>query len=137
MTDNAQAFKSTTLENFFHNHNIKLIHSTPYYPQGNELAESSNKSLVRIIKKMLAHSKRNWDTQLIYALWVDRVSNKRSINSSPFQIVYRTDAVMHVQLALPVMKFLQDEIEKLNFVQRRMLQLIENHQIREALMDEA
>jgi hypothetical protein len=69
----------------------------------------------------LVDSKRNWDTRLIYALWVDRVSNKRSINSLPFQIVYGTNAVMPVQLALPVMKFIQDEIEELNSVQRRML----------------
>ena len=137
MTDNAQAFKSVKLENFCQNHNIKLTHSTPYYPQGNELAESSNKSLFRIRKKMLADNKRNCDSQLIYALWEDRVSNKRSINSSPFQIVYGTDAVMLVQLALPVMKFIQDEFEEPNSIKRRMLQLIENHQIREALMDKA
>ena len=55
---------------------------------------------------MLADSKRNWDSQLIYALWEDKISNKRSINSSPFQIVYGTDAVKPVQLALPVMKFI-------------------------------
>ena len=35
------------------------------------------------------------------------------------------------------MKFIQDEIEEPNSVQRRMLQLIKNHQIREALMDKA
>jgi transposase InsO family protein len=29
---------------------IQLIHSTPYYPQGNGLAESSKKILVKIIK---------------------------------------------------------------------------------------
>jgi hypothetical protein len=32
---------------------IQLVHSTSYYPQGNGLVESSNKSLVRIIKKWL------------------------------------------------------------------------------------
>ena len=44
---------------------------------------------------------------------------------------------MPIQLSLPVMKFIEDEIEEPNYVQRRMLQLIENHQIREALMDKA
>lgn len=44
---------------------------------------------------------------------------------------------MLVQLALPMMKFIQDEIDEPNSVQRRMLQLIENHQIREVLMDKA
>ena len=70
---------------------------------------------------MLANNKRNWDSQLIYALWEDRVSNKRSINSSPFQIVYGIDAVIPVQLDLAIMKFIQDEIEETNYVQRIML----------------
>ena len=127
VTNNAQDFKSVKLENFCQNHNIQLTHSTPYYPQGNGLAELSNKSLFKIIKKMLADSKRNWDTSIIHALWVDKVSNKRSISSSHFQIVYGTDAIMPMQLALPVMKFIQDEIEEPNSIQRRMLQLIEKH----------
>ena len=40
VTDNAQSFKSEKLINFCQNHNIILSHSTPYYPQGNGLAES-------------------------------------------------------------------------------------------------
>ena len=40
-----------------------------------------------------------------------------------------------MQLALPVMKFLQDEVDDENPIQRRMLQLIDAHQIRESLMD--
>ena len=71
VTDNAQSFKSKKLASFCQNHNITLSHSTPYYPQGNGLAESSNKSLVRIIKKSLSQNKKNWDSKLIYALWVD------------------------------------------------------------------
>lgn len=57
------------------------------------------------------------------------MSSKKSIGSSPFQLVYGTDAVMPLQLDLPVMKFIQDEFEESNPVQRRMLQLTETHQI--------
>jgi hypothetical protein len=35
-----------------------LGHSTAYYPQGNGLAESSNKTLVNIIKKTLQENKK-------------------------------------------------------------------------------
>jgi hypothetical protein len=37
---------------------IILNHSTTYYPKGNGLAESSNKSLVRIIKKLSEENKK-------------------------------------------------------------------------------
>jgi len=49
--DNDVAFKSNKMIEFCHKYKITLGHSTTYYPQGNGLAESSNKSLVNIIKK--------------------------------------------------------------------------------------
>ena len=51
--DNAQAFKSVKFVNFCQQYNIALNHSTTYYPQGNGLAESSNKTLVRALKKII------------------------------------------------------------------------------------
>ena len=52
VNNNAPAFKSKKMIKFFHKYHISLNHSTAYYPQGNGLVESSNKSLVRIIKKL-------------------------------------------------------------------------------------
>jgi len=59
ITDNAAAFKSKKLINFCNKYHITLGHSTAYYPQGNGLAESSNKSLINIIKKLLEENKKN------------------------------------------------------------------------------
>ena len=36
--DNSQAFKSNSMVEFCNKYNIKLVHSTPYYPRGNGLA---------------------------------------------------------------------------------------------------
>ena len=62
VTNNAHAFKSRKMINFFHKYHIILNHSTSYYPQGNGLAKYSNKSLVRIIEKLLEDSKKAWHT---------------------------------------------------------------------------
>lgn len=53
VTDNAQAFKSTKFVSFCQQYNITLSHSTTYYPQGNGLEKSSNKTLVRALKKAI------------------------------------------------------------------------------------
>lgn len=82
---------------------------------------SSNKSLVRIIKKLLADNQRGWDFKLIFSLWADRTSSKKSISTSPFQLVYGVDVVIPVNLALPIMKYAQEELDEPNPVQRRML----------------
>jgi transposase InsO family protein len=106
ITDNATTFKSKKMDKFSSDYNITLGHSTTYYPQGNGLAESSNKSLTRIIKKLLQDNKKAWQEKLIYALWVERITTKRSIATSPFQIVYDTKAVIPTSLGLSVMRLL-------------------------------
>jgi len=58
ITDNVAAFKSKKLINFCSKYHITLGHSTAYYPQDNGLAESSNKSLINIIKKLLEENKK-------------------------------------------------------------------------------
>jgi hypothetical protein len=105
VTDNATSFKVEPLVRFCEQFGIKLIHSTPYYPRGNGLAESSNKSLIRIIKRLLEDNKKPWNSKLKFALWADRVTTKRSIGISPFQLVYGAEAVLPSQLAIPIVKF--------------------------------
>eukprot|EP00253_Pinus_taeda_P030785 PITA_30785 len=106
ITDNATTFKSKRMIEFCYKYNISLGHSTAYHPQGNGLAESSNKSLVNIIKKLLEISKKGWHKKLINALWADRVSQKKSIGMSPFELVYGTDTVFPTSLAVLVVKLL-------------------------------
>ena len=52
LTDNAQAFKSKAIVEFCENNGIMLKHLTPYYPQGNGLAESTNKNIIQSIRKL-------------------------------------------------------------------------------------
>jgi transposase InsO family protein len=131
ITDNAQDFKSNSMIEFCKKYSIKLVHSTPYYPQGNKLAKSSNKTLIRIIKKLLTENKKSWDSKLKFSLWANRISNKNSIGTSPFQMVYWTEAILPTQLGLPVLKFLEEELEEPNDVQRRIFQMIEVQQVGE------
>ena len=55
---------------------------------------------------MLFENKRSWDTKLKFALWADRVTIKKSIGTSPFQLVYGVDDVFLVKLVAQVIKFL-------------------------------
>ena len=69
ITDNATAFKSKKMTYFCNKYKITLGHSTTYYPQGNGMVESSNKSLVNIIKKLLETNKKGQHKKLVNALW--------------------------------------------------------------------
>jgi hypothetical protein len=135
VTDNVASFKAEPLIKFCEQFRIALIHSTPYYPQGNGLAESSNKSLIKIIKRLLEDNKKAWDSKLKFSLWADRMTTKRSLGISPFQLVYGTEAVFPSQLALPVVKFFQDCHGEPDDMIRRIHQLVEVQQTREQVMD--
>ena len=68
------------------------------------------------MKKLLEDNKRALHTKLKYALWADRISTKREIEMSQFQLVYGAEVVFPASLGVPVMTLLQDEP---NHMQRR------------------
>eukprot|EP00253_Pinus_taeda_P004979 PITA_04979 len=129
--DNAATFKSKRTIDFCHKYQITLGHSTSYYPQGNGLAESSNKSLVNIIKKLLEINKKSWHKKLVNALWAGKVSHKKSLGMSPFELVYGVDTVFPNSLAVPVVKLLQGASSKDDGLQWRINQMIHLQQTRE------
>jgi hypothetical protein len=137
VTDNASPFRSDPLTKFCEQFGISLVHSTPYYPQGNRLAESSNKSLIKLIKRLLEDNKRAWDSKLKFALWADRVTTKKSLGLSPFQLVYGIGAVFPTHLSLPMASLLQDYEGEPNHVLRRIHQMVEVQQVREQVLDRA
>jgi len=116
---------------FCHKYHITLGHSTTYYPQGNGLAESSNKSLINIIKNVLEENKKNLHKKLVNALWADRLTTKRSIGTSPYELVYGMEARFPSSLGIPVIKLLQEIQAEPNDVKRRINQTIHLQQTRE------
>ena len=137
ITDNAAAFGSKKMVEFCHKYQITMEHSTAYYPQGNGLAESSNKSLVNIIKKLLEDNKKSWHTNLVHALWADRLNLKKSIGMSPYQLVYGTNAIFPTSLGVPVMKLIQEVQSEDNDMIRRINQTIHLQKTREEVYNKA
>jgi hypothetical protein len=78
-----------------------------------------------------------WNSKLKFAFWADRVTTKRSLGISPFQLVYGIEAIFPTHLSLPVVKFLQDYQGEPHDMVRRILQMVEVQQIREKLLDKA
>jgi hypothetical protein len=100
------------MSNFALEKGIKLKYSASYYPQGNGLAESTNKNLIKIIKRTVAENHKNWHNALLNALWVDRVAPKAAIGNSPFFLVYGREAILtpHVLLlSLQLSQKVQEE----------------------------
>jgi hypothetical protein len=105
--DNASYFSSLEMSEFTLENGIKLKYSTSYYPQGNDLAESTNKNLIKIIKRTVAENHKNWHNALLNPLWADRVTPKATIGNSPFFLVYGREAILPPHILLPSLQLSQ------------------------------
>jgi hypothetical protein len=66
----------------------KLLNSSPYYAQTNGQAESSNSTLISLIKKKLYDHPKHWHKVLSEDLWAHRISKHHATKVSPFELVY-------------------------------------------------
>jgi hypothetical protein len=82
ITDNGLIFICSTSTKFCGEYVIIMVQSSNYYPQGNGLAESTNKTLIQILKKTIEMNQRNWNLKLIDALWERRMTPKENIGVS-------------------------------------------------------
>ena len=99
--DNVSYFSSIKLTEFDNDKGMNLHYSANYYPQGNGLEESTNKNLIRILKKTVIENQRSWHIALPNALWDDRVTPKNSLGVSPYTLVYGKQAIFPPKILLP------------------------------------
>ncbi|CAL2236864.1 unnamed protein product [Prunus armeniaca] len=88
MLDMAEAFK------------FKLLQSTLYYAQSNGQAESSNKVIINIIRKMLEKNPKQWHEKLSETLWAYRTSKRKATGLTPYALTYGHDAILPMEIVV-------------------------------------
>ena len=78
-----------------------IMQENGFLSQGNGLAESTNKNLIRILKKIMIENQRSWHLALPNALWADRFTPKNSLGVSPYTLVYGKEAILPPNIMLP------------------------------------
>ena len=100
VSDNGGAFVSKEVLELCRTYNVICSTSSPYYPRGNGLAESTHKNLLKIIKRVIGQNPREWHLHLNHALWADRTTTKTSHGETPFHLVYGQEAIMPAELEI-------------------------------------
>ncbi|KAM1365139.1 hypothetical protein ACFX2F_043601 [Malus domestica] len=98
VTDRGPSFISKEVEEFASKYKIKMIQSSPYYPQSNGQAEASNKILVNIIKRMVIDSPEKWHEMLGNTLWAYRTSKRAGTGTTPYALTFGQDAVLPMEI---------------------------------------
>ncbi|XP_057853707.2 uncharacterized protein LOC131063789 [Cryptomeria japonica] len=135
VSDNALAFVGSRISDWTVRNGVYLNTSSNYYPQGNGKDESTNKNLLRIIKRTMEGNQRAWHTKLKLALSADRITPKRSTGMSPYMLVYGKEARLPISLELPTL----DLVNQLDMIEEepmttRLAQLIELEEVRNDAM---
>jgi transposase InsO family protein len=100
MTDQGTSFISGQVREFIESDKIKLLNSPPYYAQANGQAESSNKTLIKIIKKKIEDNPRRWHEVLSEALWVHQICRHGATKVTPFELVYGQEVILPIEVNL-------------------------------------
>jgi hypothetical protein len=98
-TDQGSSFMSHQVHEFTESLKIKLLSSSPYYAQANGHAESSNKTLIKLIKKIEENYKR-WHEVLSEELWAHHISKHSATKITPFELVYEQEAILPMEVNL-------------------------------------
>ncbi|XP_028090711.1 uncharacterized protein LOC114290911 [Camellia sinensis] len=99
LSNNGTPFVNCHVGRLLDTYQIKHHKSTPYYPQGNRQAEATNKTLIRILSKMMDEAGGTWFEQLSIALWAYRTSKRKPTQATSFSIVYGSEIVLPVPSA--------------------------------------
>jgi transposase InsO family protein len=99
-TYQGSSFMSHQVREFAKSLEIKLLSSLLYYPQANGQAESSNKMLIKLIKKKIEENPKRWHEVLSEALWAHRISKHSATKVTPFDLVYGQQVILLVEVNL-------------------------------------
>jgi hypothetical protein len=87
-TDQGTSFVSGQVRDFIESYKIRLLNSSSYYAQTNGQAESSNKTLIKLIEKKIDNNPMRWHEVLSEALWAHRIFRHGATKVTPFELVY-------------------------------------------------
>ncbi|KNA23095.1 hypothetical protein SOVF_027820 [Spinacia oleracea] len=75
-----------------------------YNAPANGLAEAFNKTLCKLLSKVVSKSKRDWHERIGEALWAYRTSYKTATQSTPYALVYGVESILPLELQIPSLR---------------------------------
>lgn len=100
--------------------------------QFRSLAKSTNKNLLKIIKKIVDENQKNWHKELnINVVWADRIPHKTPIGASPYFLVYGKEVILPPNIVLSSISLVQSiQEDSCSSLQHRQAQIFKLEEAR-------
>ncbi|KAL3694202.1 hypothetical protein R1sor_007853 [Riccia sorocarpa] len=132
VSDQGGHFLNGVIEELTTHYQVKHRLSTPYYPQCNGQAESTNKILIVALKKLVERHPVNWDASVPSVLWAMRTAYKATTNHTPFHMVYGVEALVPMEFIVPTLRIATEyNLNPEGILQRRLKELLKLEESRE------
>ncbi|XP_049368396.1 uncharacterized protein LOC125833293 [Solanum verrucosum] len=107
ITNNAANLNSDLMRKTCERFKIAHRNSTAYRPQMNGAVEAANKNIKKILRKIVG-SHRQWYEKLPYALLGYRITIITSTRTTPYMMVYGSEAVIPAEVEIPSLRIIQE-----------------------------
>lgn len=107
ISHNGSNFIGEETKELLEKYKIKHHLASPYRPQTNGAVEAANKTLVKILKKMI-ETDTDWSEKLPYALWAYRTSIRTATGATPFLLTYGMEAMHPIKVKIPTLRVLKE-----------------------------
>ena len=91
MTDQGSNLQSRLLQELHCLLRVRAIHTSPYHPQTDGLAERFNQTLKSMLRKCAREEGKDWDKMIPFLLFAYREVPQESTGFSPFELLYGRD----------------------------------------------
>jgi len=121
LTNQANHFTSSMIEDLLSHHKIKHRTSTPYHPQSNGKVEVTNRALEGILTKVVSSIKKDWGKRLVEATWAYNTTWKTTIGFTPYEMVYGKKALLSIKFEYNTLRMAAQLDLDLNSAQKKRL----------------
>ena len=94
LSDNGSNFISKVMQLFCMLTGMKQIKTSPYHPQTYGMVERFNATLKRLLRKLVANPRAEWDNCLPYVLWAYRGTTHETTGFYPYQLLFGKEMKM-------------------------------------------
>ncbi|XP_043694186.1 uncharacterized protein LOC122644882 [Telopea speciosissima] len=95
---NGSVFSRGEVSQFLQEYGMTVTVLTPYYAQGNDLAEASNKVIKANLFKVIDDNPRSWVEMLSEVPWAFKTSKRTATWTTPYVLTFGHDAILPMEV---------------------------------------